>query len=161
MEFWKAAARPAPSEQRREAGQGLVEYALILVLVSVVVIVILSQLGVNVGGVFCKVTTALGGGSSQTLTGTLTGMGHYHFQNVSMTEGETIQVSLSTDALDYAAQMDAMVDVTHGGSFTAPHTGTFTFGIEGSAGATYAATISRGPTCGTQAQGDTIISSGL
>jgi len=42
--------------QPREEGQGLVEYALILVLVAVVVIVILALLGPAVGNVFSNVT---------------------------------------------------------------------------------------------------------
>ncbi len=36
----------------REEGQGLVEYALILVLVAVVVIVILALLGPTIGNIF-------------------------------------------------------------------------------------------------------------
>ena len=42
-----------------EEGQGLVEYALILVLVSVVVIVVLQLLGVEVGTIFNTITTNL------------------------------------------------------------------------------------------------------
>lgn len=45
----------------REDGQGLVEYALILVLVSITVIVILTLLGDEVGGVFQEVANTLGG----------------------------------------------------------------------------------------------------
>ncbi len=43
----------------REEGQGLVEYALILVLVAVVVIAILAVLGPQIGGVFSSVTSGL------------------------------------------------------------------------------------------------------
>ena len=43
----------------REEGQGLVEYALILVLVAVVVIAILTVLGPQIGGVFSSVTSGL------------------------------------------------------------------------------------------------------
>jgi pilus assembly protein Flp/PilA len=43
----------------REEGQGLVEYALILVLVAVVVIAILTLLGPQVGNVFSKITNGL------------------------------------------------------------------------------------------------------
>ena len=39
----------------QEKGQGLVEYALILVLVAIVVIVILSLLGPAIGNVFSNV----------------------------------------------------------------------------------------------------------
>ena len=42
----------------KEKGQGLVEYALILVLVAVVVIVILAILGPAIGGVFSEVVDA-------------------------------------------------------------------------------------------------------
>lgn len=43
-----------------EQGQGLVEYALILVLVSVVCVVLLTAMGVSVQGVFTRVINALG-----------------------------------------------------------------------------------------------------
>lgn len=43
----------------REDGQGLVEYALILVLVSITVIILLSLLGTEVGKVFNDVTNTL------------------------------------------------------------------------------------------------------
>lgn len=42
-----------------EDGQGLVEYALILVLVAIVVIVVLSILGPQIGNVFSQVTWTL------------------------------------------------------------------------------------------------------
>jgi pilus assembly protein Flp/PilA len=44
----------------REEGQGLVEYALILVLVALVVIAILAVIGPQVANVFSKVTNQLG-----------------------------------------------------------------------------------------------------
>jgi len=43
----------------RERGQGLVEYALILVLVAVVVIAVLTLMGPIVGNVFRKVNSGL------------------------------------------------------------------------------------------------------
>ena len=39
----------------REEGQGLVEYALILVLIAVVVIVVLQLLGTRVSGIFSNI----------------------------------------------------------------------------------------------------------
>jgi pilus assembly protein Flp/PilA len=42
----------------REEGQGLVEYALILVLVAIVVIAILTLLGPQIGNVFSRITSA-------------------------------------------------------------------------------------------------------
>jgi len=56
------------SEERRKAtmlfapkekGQGLVEYALILVLVAIVVIVILALLGPAIGNVFSVIVNAI------------------------------------------------------------------------------------------------------
>jgi pilus assembly protein Flp/PilA len=44
----------------REEGQGLVEYALILVLVSIVAIVSLRTIGVNVNNVLSRVASTLG-----------------------------------------------------------------------------------------------------
>jgi len=50
------------SRKKGQKGQGLVEYALILVLVAVVVIGALTFLGPQVSDVYAKVSTALGGG---------------------------------------------------------------------------------------------------
>lgn len=44
-----------------EEGQGLVEYALILVLVAIVVIAILAIVGPQIGNIFSKVTNGLAG----------------------------------------------------------------------------------------------------
>ena len=43
----------------KEKGQGLVEYALILVLFAIVVIVIVSILGTSIGNVFSTIVNAL------------------------------------------------------------------------------------------------------
>ncbi len=43
----------------KEKGQGLVEYALILVLVAIVVIVILSIMGPAIGNIFSNIVNAL------------------------------------------------------------------------------------------------------
>ena len=45
----------------KEKGQGLVEYALILVLVAIVVIAALMILGPIIGNVFSKVNSSLSG----------------------------------------------------------------------------------------------------
>ena len=45
----------------KEKGQGLVEYALILVLVAIVVIVALSVLGPVIGGIFSDINASLSG----------------------------------------------------------------------------------------------------
>jgi pilus assembly protein Flp/PilA len=46
-------------KKMQKKGQGLVEYALILVLVAIVVIVILSLLGPAIGNVFSTVLNAI------------------------------------------------------------------------------------------------------
>ena len=43
----------------RESGQGLVEYALVLVLVAIVVIAILTLLGPQIGNVFSRILHGL------------------------------------------------------------------------------------------------------
>lgn len=47
--------------RQSDAGQGLVEYALILFLVAVVVIAVLVLLGPQIGSVFSSVVSALRG----------------------------------------------------------------------------------------------------
>jgi pilus assembly protein Flp/PilA len=46
---------------RREEGQGLVEYALIIFLVAIVVIAILILLGPQIGSVFSSIFKGIGG----------------------------------------------------------------------------------------------------
>ena len=48
--------------RNRQAGQSLVEYALILVLVAVVVVTVLAGVGRQIIAVFNHVTSALSGG---------------------------------------------------------------------------------------------------
>ncbi len=43
----------------KEKGQGLVEYALIIVLIAIVVIVILALMGTRVTNVFSRIASAL------------------------------------------------------------------------------------------------------
>ena len=43
----------------REEGQGLVEYALILVLVAIVVIAILTLLGPQIANIFSRITSGM------------------------------------------------------------------------------------------------------
>jgi pilus assembly protein Flp/PilA len=45
--------------QRREHGQGLVEYALIIALVAIVVIAILVIMGPQIGDIFSNITNGL------------------------------------------------------------------------------------------------------
>jgi pilus assembly protein Flp/PilA len=45
---------------RREEGQGMVEYALILVLIAVVVLLILTTLGKQVKNVFSNISSTIG-----------------------------------------------------------------------------------------------------
>lgn len=66
--------RPRFSKKNSEVGQGLVEYALILVLISLVVIVVLSLLGPNIGNVFSNIVDKLdviGGGTNYIVAITL------------------------------------------------------------------------------------------
>lgn len=49
---------------QNEDGQGMVEYALILFLISIVAIVFLTQIGLDVSAVYDDVENALGGGDA-------------------------------------------------------------------------------------------------
>jgi len=52
--------------KEQEEGQTLVEYALILVLIAIVVILVLTALGTNVQGIFQTISDTLGGTGSGT-----------------------------------------------------------------------------------------------
>jgi pilus assembly protein Flp/PilA len=43
----------------KEKGQGMVEYALIIVLIAIVVIIVLTVLGTQISKVFSQITSAL------------------------------------------------------------------------------------------------------
>jgi pilus assembly protein Flp/PilA len=43
----------------KEKGQGMVEYALIIVLIAIVIIVVLSLLGTQISRVFSQISSAL------------------------------------------------------------------------------------------------------
>jgi pilus assembly protein Flp/PilA len=43
----------------KEKGQGMVEYALIIVLIAIVVIVVLTVLGTQISAVFSQISSAL------------------------------------------------------------------------------------------------------
>jgi pilus assembly protein Flp/PilA len=96
----------------REEGQGLVEYALILVLVAILVIAILLLLGPVIGNVFSNVTAVLlnpgsgsggGGGSASTITGVSQGTPFGVF-TITVTTSENIFVSLS-GSVSHSGQM--------------------------------------------------------
>jgi len=55
--YWKARGA---IHLRRQSGQGMVEYALILVLVSIIVIVMLLTMGKQIRNVYSNVVAALG-----------------------------------------------------------------------------------------------------
>jgi len=46
--------------QKREEGQGLIEYALIVLLIAIVVIVVLTAVGGQINGVFLNIFNELG-----------------------------------------------------------------------------------------------------
>jgi pilus assembly protein Flp/PilA len=64
--FGKYPKKPLRKEEKamlfspKEKGQGMVEYALIIVLIAIVVIVILTLLGTQISTVFSRISSALG-----------------------------------------------------------------------------------------------------
>jgi pilus assembly protein Flp/PilA len=60
MHLAELISRLVGRQRRGEEGQGMVEYALILVLIAVVVIVLLIVLGNQVQNVFCNISGAMG-----------------------------------------------------------------------------------------------------
>ncbi|MFI5283500.1 MAG: Flp family type IVb pilin [Candidatus Dormibacterales bacterium] len=58
--YWKLRGWSMLVRPRNQGGQGMVEYALILVLVSIVVIVILLTMGRQIRNVYSNVVSALG-----------------------------------------------------------------------------------------------------
>ena len=84
------------SHNSQEKGQGLVEYALILVLVAIVVLGILTVLGPQVGDVYSRVVVALsfGNGPITGVTAVRTGHGAGNDVAVSVTVSENTTVTI-------------------------------------------------------------------
>ncbi len=78
-----------------EKGQGLVEYALILVLVAIVVIAVLLLVGPAVSGVFARVTAALNPTAITGVSGDRTGGGNGNSVEVTITTSLSIDVTVS------------------------------------------------------------------
>jgi pilus assembly protein Flp/PilA len=77
-----------------ERGQGLVEYALILVLVAIVVIAVLLVMGPAVSQVYCQVVNALDPGSCGVITSHNIDTGGPVKINVTVKENATVEVTL-------------------------------------------------------------------
>jgi len=61
LHLLELARRPLDSAaSRRQGGQGMVEYALILVLIAIVVILILTTVGKQVKNLYSNVSSSLG-----------------------------------------------------------------------------------------------------
>ncbi len=56
---WRGKEVHTMFKKMQKKGQGLVEYALILVLVAIVIIIILSVLGPAIGNVFSQIINAI------------------------------------------------------------------------------------------------------
>lgn len=103
----------------REDGQGLVEYALILVLVAIVVIAVLLQLGPQIGRVFSQITYVLA--NPGTINDNIATIDSF---SVSTTPGagclvhlSTLQVSVTKTGLPVSgAPVQASVTLQAGGS---------------------------------------------
>ena len=85
------------SEVAAEKGQGLVEYALILVLVAIVVIAVLLTLGPVVGEVYSEVTGGLGYTPITSVSTARTGSGHGNDVEVTITVSSDTSVT-ATDS---------------------------------------------------------------
>lgn len=79
----------------RERGQGLVEYALVLVLVAIVVIGVLSMLGPQISDVYNQVYWTLGGGGViEGVTAVRTGNGNGNDVVVTVTVSEVTTLTI-------------------------------------------------------------------
>lgn len=112
-----------------ERGQGLVEYALILVLVAIVVIAILLLMGPEVSQVYCRVANSLQPGSCgalKTVTAVRTGFGHGDdvvvFMTVKQSTSVTVSDSQSGKSATTSCNGSCTVTITNVGH----HSGTMT-----------------------------------
>jgi pilus assembly protein Flp/PilA len=104
-----------------EKGQGLVEYALILVLVAIVVIGILLLLGPTVSQVYCRIANALQPGSCGAITSyEIKATGSLQVKNIVVSKPATIEVSIEDSTLGEQTQSQSCTpsscpNITFGG----------------------------------------------
>lgn len=116
--------------QNRESGQGLVEYALILVLVSITVIVVLSFLGDSVSGVFERVSIALSGqtvagqGTEYTVGGFSVNATQFGGPATCTLTVPSVNVTMYQDGVPAAAGQTVTVSASSGGGGAASASGT-------------------------------------
>lgn len=125
-----------------QKGQGLVEYALILVLVAVVVIAILLTLGPAVSQVYCRIAGSLQPGSCNfgvTVTGltpTPAGPGHVHLSiSVQVPEATSVTFSAGGKTATESSCNTSCTLTVHG--IVSSGTWAVTTGAGGSAGGSY------------------------
>jgi len=97
----------------REKGQGLVEYALILVLVAIVVIGVLLILGPQVGSIFSMVNTALKGGTLVSVSPERRGGGHGNDVDVTVTVFRATTVTVTDSQSGQTANLSCSNTCTH------------------------------------------------
>lgn len=92
-----------PNYVQQEKGQGLVEYALILVLVAIVVIAILLTLGPAVAQVYCKIANSLQAGSCVTggviVSVSAVGAGSNVSVSVTVSQSSNVTISASSGSI--------------------------------------------------------------
>ncbi len=114
-----------------ERGQGLVEYALILVLVAIVVIVILSVLGPTINVVLAQVTAHLNGGIAIAGSELVSGSGlHDLHVTVVVTEDTDVTLDAGLGPVSKQCTANEPCELTTGAS--APP-GTFTVSTDSGA----------------------------
>lgn len=116
-------------QKRRDEGQGLVEYALLLMLVAVVIIAILTILGPQVGEVFSRVSSSLGGGGGGIASVTATRSNGGHGDNVSVTvtvNSPTTITAVDSQSNHTAGPVNCATTCTLTVSHVGHHAGTIT-----------------------------------
>ena len=122
------------SHNLQEKGQGLVEYALLLVLVAVVVMGSLAILGPQVGEIYSRITAALsfGNGPITGVTAVRTGHGEGNdvVVTVTVSENTTVTVTDSQSGQTMSMSCDSSCQLTMTG--VGHHAGTVTATAGGS-----------------------------
>ncbi len=80
---------------KEEQGQGLIEYGLTIILIAVVVMLVVTMLGPQIGGIFSRVVTAVDGGVLVNATALRTGKGTGNdvVVSISVTDSTTVTIT--------------------------------------------------------------------
>ena len=116
---------------KREQGQGLIEYGLTIILIAAVVLLIVTALGPQIGGIFSRIVVAVDGGVLVNATASRTGNGNGNDVVVSVTVTDSTFVTATDSQSGQSVSMNCSSSCTATLTGVGANAGTITLQADG------------------------------